>query len=55
MWAYRHLKPGGWVELNEFDLRLYSDDSSLGKDMYLSTFYDLIHKAAAKTGTLALS
>lgn len=49
------MKPGGWVELNEFDLRLYSDDESLKPEMYISKFYDLVNDAAAQSGTLALS
>jgi len=49
----RHVKPGGWVELNEFDPWLHSDDGTLKKDMYMSRFYDLVHKATAMKGTFA--
>lgn len=48
------MKPGGWVELNEFHLRLFSDDGSLKPEMYISKFYDLIGDAAAQAGTLTL-
>lgn len=42
------------MELNEFDIWLCSDDGTLKKDMYMSLFYELVHKAAAKTGALTL-
>lgn len=55
MLVHRHVKPGGWVEINEFDIRLYSDDGTLTEETHIWKFYDLVNKAAAKAGTFALS
>ena len=46
----RNLKPGGWVELQEFDGRVVSDDGSLPEDSSLGRFFDLAATALAKFG-----
>lgn len=38
--AYAHLKPGGWIELQDFTMQVYSTDGSLAKDSYLTRYLD---------------
>ncbi|KAK1996046.1 S-adenosyl-L-methionine-dependent methyltransferase [Colletotrichum falcatum] len=47
--SYKHLKPGGWLELQEFNLPL-SDDGTLTEDHALQRAMKLLGEAAAKTG-----
>jgi hypothetical protein len=45
-----HLRPGGWIELQEFDGRVHCDDGTVAPDAPLKRFYDLIPKAMANFG-----
>lgn len=47
---YRHVKPGGYIALHEFDLDFFSDDGSYTDKTYLWKYYELVNKAAAISG-----
>lgn len=49
--ADSHLKPGGWIEIQEFDGRVNCDDGTIAPDAPLKRFYDLIPIAMANFGT----
>lgn len=36
--AYRHTKPGGWAEFQDFDAHYYSEDGSMSKDSVVSSW-----------------
>ncbi|KAJ5591828.1 uncharacterized protein N7459_002197 [Penicillium hispanicum] len=44
--AYTHLRPGGWVELQEFEVTLKSDDDSLRLAPTLCEFLGRLHEAS---------
>lgn len=44
--AYEHLRPGGWVELQEFEVTLRSDDDSLHLAPTLCEFLGRLHEAS---------
>ncbi|KAJ5630483.1 uncharacterized protein N7484_010583 [Penicillium longicatenatum] len=44
--AYTHLRPGGWVELQEFEVTLRSDDDSLRLAPTLCEFLGRLHEAS---------
>lgn len=46
----RALKPGGWIEMAEFEFFLYSDDGSLKETSHLWKYYVLVNEAAVKLG-----
>ncbi|KAJ4288843.1 hypothetical protein N0V88_007172 [Collariella sp. IMI 366227] len=48
--AYKHLRPGGWIELYDPDTRLTCDDGSVPEDSALSRWNKLMVEAAAKNG-----
>lgn len=48
--AYRCTKPGGWIELAEYEFFLHSDDNSLPKNSSIYKYYDLCNQAATKLG-----
>lgn len=48
--AYRHLKPGGWVELQELSVNVQSDDGSLAEDSYFRRWYKNEEAAWNKMG-----
>lgn len=50
----RNLKPGGWVDLSEYDMHLFSDDGTFHEGLGLYKFYDLVNQAAAESGSLPL-
>jgi hypothetical protein len=41
--AYQHLRPGGWVEAQEFDLKPLSDDNSFPPDSQIIEWHELFH------------
>ncbi|KAK2031378.1 S-adenosyl-L-methionine-dependent methyltransferase [Colletotrichum zoysiae] len=47
--SYKHLKPGGWLELQDFHLPL-SDDDTLTEDHALQRSMRLLSQAVSKTG-----
>jgi trans-aconitate methyltransferase len=48
---YDNLKPGGWVEMQEFDANFFSpDDPSLSKAPYLKKSAQLCSQASEKSG-----
>lgn len=44
--AYGHLRPGGWIELQEFEVTLKSDDDSLRLAPTLREFIGRLHEAS---------
>lgn len=44
--AYGHLRPGGWIELQEFEVTLKSDDDSLRLAPTLCDFLGRLHQAS---------
>lgn len=50
----RHLKPGGWLELDEYEMGLHSDDESLTEKAHLSRYYRLLFEASSKSGDSGL-
>jgi len=46
--AYKYTKPGGWVEFQDFDLNLYSEDGTLKPDSYLLKQVGLTQEACRK-------
>ena len=48
--AYQHLKPGGWLEVQEHDARISSDDDSVEKAKDLVEWFSTVHKAGEKFG-----
>lgn len=36
--CFQHLRPGGWIELQDFTMQVYSTDGSLAKDSYLTRY-----------------
>jgi hypothetical protein len=53
--AHTFLKPGGWLELQEFHLPLGCDDGSMAKDSPLEKWGQEIHRATAKVGIDSLA
>ncbi|EQB50563.1 hypothetical protein CGLO_09984 [Colletotrichum gloeosporioides Cg-14] len=47
---YENLVPGGYVELQEGEIRLKSDDDTLPADSDLAKYIDLLQEAAEKNG-----
>ncbi|RPB08750.1 S-adenosyl-L-methionine-dependent methyltransferase, partial [Morchella conica CCBAS932] len=48
--AYDVCKPGGWVEVIDYEMSIYSDDGTTDKPMALHRYYDLVYQAAVKNG-----
>ncbi|KAH7374701.1 S-adenosyl-L-methionine-dependent methyltransferase [Plectosphaerella cucumerina] len=48
--SLENLEPGGYLELQEADLRVVSDDDSIPKDSALSRAFDLLLEASVKFG-----
>ena len=44
------LKPGGWLDVAEYECRLRCDDGTLPVDSSIHRFYDLVNEAADKLG-----
>ncbi|KAF9872204.1 methyltransferase domain-containing protein [Colletotrichum karsti] len=48
--AFDNLNPGGWLELQEGDVGLFSDDDTFPKDCAFAKMADLLKEACAKLG-----
>jgi len=48
--AYRSLKPGGYIDVSEYEMFLLSDDGTLSEDSSLFRFYALLNEASDKIG-----
>lgn len=46
--CYKHTKPGGWVELQDFEMEHFSDDDTLKLAPKLGQFFDLLKEASIK-------
>jgi hypothetical protein len=46
--AYNQLKPGGWIEFQDFYLVNYSEDGSLKEGNNVNRFYELLREALDK-------
>jgi hypothetical protein len=51
--AHRHMKPGAWVELQDVDGQVHSDDGTVPHDWPLVRFCNLLIKAFGAFGTNA--
>ncbi|KAH0612953.1 uncharacterized protein H6S33_009333 [Morchella sextelata] len=48
--AYKSLKPGGWIEVCEFEMGVASDDGTYSANSSLAKYYELTNEAAKKAG-----
>jgi len=48
--AYNHLKPGGWLEMQEYEAWIRSDDDSMERCTYVNQWLDLLEEASIKCG-----
>ncbi|EKG20592.1 Methyltransferase type 11 [Macrophomina phaseolina MS6] len=48
--AYANLKPGGWIEVQEYEGRLASDDGSLERAPFLKRWEAVMDEASSKFG-----
>lgn len=48
--SYHNLKPGGWVEFQDYDLPFYSEDGSYSKESDTAKFMQLLVESARKAG-----
>ncbi|KAH6876611.1 S-adenosyl-L-methionine-dependent methyltransferase [Thelonectria olida] len=48
--AHEHIKPGGWIEIQELDARANCDDESVSPDSSLSKFFDTAETAVKEFG-----
>lgn len=48
--AYRTLKPGGWIEVCEFEMDVASDDGTYVANSNLGKYYELTNEAARRAG-----
>ncbi|KAI1206965.1 S-adenosyl-L-methionine-dependent methyltransferase [Annulohypoxylon truncatum] len=48
--SLRHLKPGGWIEVQDFGGILKCDDDTFQADSLLTQFYDMTAEALSKRG-----
>ena len=44
------LKPGGWLDVAEYECRLRCDDGTLPVNSSVNRYYDLVNEAADKLG-----
>ena len=44
------MKPGGWLDVAEFEMRLKCDDGTLPVEGNVLRYYDLVNQAADKLG-----
>jgi len=51
--VHRNVKPGGWVEFQDFDLHNYSQDNSIPPDNKVMELYNLILEGCDKIGRTA--
>ncbi|KAF2136490.1 uncharacterized protein K452DRAFT_292338 [Aplosporella prunicola CBS 121167] len=52
--AYKNVKPGGWVEFQDFDSMFYSDDGSLTPDHAIHKWISTLVEACGKLGRYSL-
>ncbi|KAF2736431.1 S-adenosyl-L-methionine-dependent methyltransferase [Polyplosphaeria fusca] len=48
--AYTNLRPGGWVEFQDCDIKFYAEDGSYHQDSYTAQFMNLLIQAARGAG-----
>lgn len=48
--AFNSLKPGGWIEMHEYETDMYSDDNTLDNAPLIRKFQQLGDEASAKLG-----
>ena len=49
--CYKHTAPGGWVEMQDWDLRIYSEDGST-KGTSIQQYYNYVLPAFERTGVV---
>ncbi|KAI5845230.1 S-adenosyl-L-methionine-dependent methyltransferase, partial [Morchella snyderi] len=50
--AYKSLKPGGWIEICEYEMGVCSDDGTYVANSSLGKYYELTNEAARRAGML---
>jgi len=48
--AYKHVKPGGWVEAQEHEVQVASDDDTIEKAVEVIKWFNLVNEASVKFG-----
>ncbi|KAI9744019.1 MAG: hypothetical protein M1818_002753 [Claussenomyces sp. TS43310] len=48
--CYRHIKPGGWMEIQEHEINLYCDDGTMPPDYAVHVLFAYVREAMAKFG-----
>ncbi|KAL1962611.1 hypothetical protein VTN77DRAFT_9325 [Rasamsonia byssochlamydoides] len=48
--AFDHLRPGGWLEMQEFETVLYSDDASIAQAEHIRNWSNMINEASQRFG-----
>jgi len=48
--AYENLKPGGWFEMQEFDVNVYSDDGTVELATHLTSWLEELREASDRFG-----
>jgi trans-aconitate methyltransferase len=48
--AFKHLRPGGWIEAQEHDVRISSDDDTVESAKDLARFFKQVDEASEKSG-----
>lgn len=48
--AFQHLRPGGWLEIQEYDAWMYSDDGSVEKAPWIRTWISQMDEITIKFG-----
>jgi len=51
--SYSNVKPGGWVEFQDYDLHMFCDDDTVPPDNKFRELHDLINQACEKRGRTA--
>lgn len=50
IYIYRCLNPGGYIEIHEYHMGLFSDDGSYNENTAIWKFYALVVEAAVESG-----
>lgn len=48
--AFDNLRPGGWLEMQECEMELYSDDDTLERAEYIPNWLDMVNEASTRFG-----
>lgn len=48
--AFDNLRPGGWLEMQEFEMEVYSDDGTLERAEYIPNWLNMVNEASTRFG-----